>query len=33
MLAVRNRFVDVTLLVGVAAALYFLTGSIPDQPV
>ncbi len=32
MLAVRHRFVDVALLVGVAVALYFLAGDIPDQP-
>lgn len=32
MLAVRQRFVDVALLVGVALALYFLAGNIPDQP-
>ena len=32
MLAVRNRFVDVTLLVVVAVALFVLAGSIPDQP-
>ncbi|CAN5127571.1 hypothetical protein BH09ACT12_BH09ACT12_26320 [soil metagenome] len=33
MLAVRHRAVDVLLLVGVAGALYFLAGDIPDQPV
>lgn len=33
MLAVRHRAFDVVLLVGVAAALYFLAGDIPDQPV
>lgn len=32
MLAVRNRTVDVALLVGVGAALVFLAGSIPNQP-
>ncbi len=32
MLAVRHRFIDVGLLVGVAAALYFLAGDIPEQP-
>ncbi len=32
MLAVRHRFVDCTLLAGVAAALYWLAASIPDQP-
>ncbi len=33
MLAVRHRLVDVALLAGVAVALWFLAGSIPDQPV
>lgn len=32
MLAVRGRAVDVGLLVGTAAALYYLAGDIPDQP-
>ncbi|WP_232680429.1 DUF3017 domain-containing protein [Nocardioides sp. R-C-SC26] len=32
MLAVRHRLIDVALLVGVGAALYWLAGSIPDQP-
>ena len=32
MLAVRHRLVDVVLLVGVALALYYLAGNIPDQP-
>ncbi len=32
MLAVRHRYVDVALLGGVAAALWFLAGDIPDQP-
>jgi DUF3017 family protein len=32
MLAVRHRLVDVTLLVLVGGALFFLAGSIPDQP-
>jgi hypothetical protein len=32
MLAVRHRAVDVLLLGGVAAALWFLAGDIPDQP-
>lgn len=32
MLAVRHRLVDVALLVGVGAALIFLAGSIPNQP-
>lgn len=32
MLAVRHRLVDVALLVGVAGALWFLAGDIPDQP-
>jgi len=32
MLAVRHRFVDVLLLVGVAGAIYYLAGDIPDQP-
>ena len=32
MLAVRHRVLDVLILVGVAAALYWLAGSIPDQP-
>jgi hypothetical protein len=33
MLAVRNRFLDATVLVGIGAALFFLTATIPDQPV
>lgn len=33
MLAVRHRFVDVSMLLGVAAVLWYLAGSIPDQPV
>ena len=33
MLAVRHRLVDVLLLTGVGAALVFLAGSIPNQPV
>ena len=32
MLAVRSRMVDVGLLVVVGGALFFLSGSIPDQP-
>ncbi len=32
MLAVRHRVVDVLMLAGVAAALYFLAGDIPNQP-
>ena len=32
MLAVRNRAVDVALLVVVGGALIFLAGSIPNQP-
>jgi hypothetical protein len=32
MLAVRRRWWDCLLLVGVGAALLFLAGSIPDQP-
>ena len=32
MLAVRHRALDVVLLAGLAAALWWLTGSIPDQP-
>ncbi|QCW50166.1 DUF3017 domain-containing protein [Nocardioides dongxiaopingii] len=32
MLAVRHRVLDVLILAGVAAALYWLAGSIPDQP-
>jgi hypothetical protein len=32
MLAVRARWWDCTLLVGTGAALIFLAGSIPDQP-
>ena len=32
MLAVRNRFVDVGLLVAAGGALFILAGSIPDQP-
>ncbi|WP_340537386.1 DUF3017 domain-containing protein [Nocardioides sp. GXZ039] len=32
MLAVRHRVLDVVLLFGVAIALYWLAGSIPDQP-
>jgi Protein of unknown function (DUF3017) len=33
MLAVRNRFVDVTLLTGAAVALIVLATTIPDMPV
>ena len=33
MLAVRHRLLDVGILVGVAIALVFLAGSIPEQPV
>jgi hypothetical protein len=33
MLAVRHRVLDVGILVGVAVALVFLAGSIPEQPV
>jgi hypothetical protein len=33
MLAVRHRWWDCLLLAGVGAALLFLAGSIPDQPV
>lgn len=32
MLAVRHRVVDAVLLSGAAAALFFLTATIPDQP-
>ena len=32
MLAVRRRTVDVVILVGVGAALWFLSSSIPNQP-
>ncbi len=32
MLAVRHRFVDVGILVAVAVTLWWLAGSIPDQP-
>jgi uncharacterized membrane protein YraQ (UPF0718 family) len=32
MLAVRHRLIDVTVLVLVGAALFFLAGDIPDQP-
>lgn len=32
MLAVRRRWWDCVLLAGVGAALFFLAGSIPDQP-
>ncbi|MGA8255579.1 MAG: DUF3017 domain-containing protein [Nocardioides sp.] len=32
MLAVRHRLIDVALLVGVGLALYWLAGSIPEQP-
>ncbi len=32
MLAVRKRWIDVLMLVGVGAALVFLTESIPNQP-
>lgn len=32
MLAVRHRLTDVLLLVVVGGALFFLAGSIPDQP-
>ncbi len=32
MLAVRHRAVDVTLLVGVAVALWLLADTIPNQP-
>ncbi|WP_246142630.1 DUF3017 domain-containing protein [Nocardioides rubriscoriae] len=32
MLAVRHRMVDVVMLVTVAAVLWWLAGSIPDQP-
>ena len=32
MLAVRHRLIDVGLLVLVGGALFFLAGSIPDQP-
>jgi hypothetical protein len=31
MLAVRSRLIDVTLLVVVGGALFFLAGNIPDQ--
>ena len=33
MLAVRNRFIDVTLLTGAAIALIVLATTIPDMPV
>ena len=33
MLAVRNRFIDVTLLTGAAVALIVLATTIPDMPV
>ncbi len=32
MLAVRHRLVDVAILVGVAVTLWWLAGSIPNQP-
>ncbi|MEO9325830.1 DUF3017 domain-containing protein [Nocardioides sp. C4-1] len=32
MLAVRGRFFDAVLLAGIAALLWWLAGSIPDQP-
>ena len=32
MLAVRHRFLDVTLLVVIGVLLWFLSGSIPNQP-
>ncbi len=32
MLAVRHRLLDVLLLAAVATTLYWLAGSIPDQP-
>lgn len=32
MLAVRNRYLDSTLLIGVGAAIFALTVAIPDQP-
>ena len=32
MLAVRNRWIDVLTLAGVGGLLFFLAGSIPDQP-
>jgi hypothetical protein len=32
MLAVRHKWVDAALLTGLAGALFFLAGSIPDQP-
>ncbi len=32
MLAVRHRAVDVLMLLGVAGALWFLAGDIPNQP-
>ena len=32
MLAVRHRVVDVLMLLGVAGALFFLAGDIPNQP-
>ena len=32
MLAVRHRLVDVVLLLAVGGALFFLAGSIPEQP-
>ena len=33
MLAVRRRCVDVVILVVIGAALWFLSSSIPNQPV
>ncbi|HWJ65958.1 MAG TPA: DUF3017 domain-containing protein [Nocardioides sp.] len=32
MLVVRHRALDVVLLAAIAVALFFLAGSIPDQP-
>ena len=32
MLAVRNRFVDATILAGLGLTLFFLALTIPDQP-
>ena len=32
MLAVRHRFFDTGLLVAIGGVLFYLTGSIPDQP-
>ena len=32
MLAVRNRYLDATLLIGAAIALALLAASIPEQP-